>query len=83
MSKSTTNKIIEQLQAENKCLKAERDCYKSWYFQAVNALAVEKANLIEYIKDYYQDTRFAYDADRLCEELDEILKERDNNAYVS
>lgn len=83
MDNITTNELIAQLQAENRSLRAEKDCYKTWYFQAITDLTLERTKLIEYIKDYYKDTRFAYEAEQMCIELDEIVKEMENETYVS
>ena len=31
---------------------------------------------VENVKSYFRETRFAYDAENLCEELDDLLKEK-------
>lgn len=68
-------KQCDELQAENERMR------KGWKADAIrwiiaDAKAEAYKECIEKVKTYFRKTRFAYDAENLCEELDSIFEER-------
>lgn len=71
---------VNRLQAENERFENEAFIYKIRWAKAevreTKAKAEAYKECIEKVKAYFRETRFAYDAENLCEELDELLEEK-------
>ena len=61
--------LINRLQAENERL----SCITRTMVGEIKAEAMTE--FAEFLKDYYKDNLFAYEAEQRCEEIDNLLKE--------
>lgn len=73
--------IINRQKAEierlEKCRKEEVEKLMSAIDKVISEVKAEAyKECVEKVKVYFRETRFAYDAENLCEELDELLEEK-------
>ena len=62
---------------EYSCLERERADDIGEFVEELKSVEAEAyKECFEKVKAYFRETRFAYDAENLCEELDDLLKEK-------